>query len=62
MLEIVERLCTHVGIIVRGQLVEQVAMEEVRRKGQSLEALFLEKAGADAAVPQAPSWLEASAL
>jgi ABC-2 type transport system ATP-binding protein len=61
VLEIVERLCTHVGIIVRGQLVEQVAMAEVRQKGQSLEALFLEKAGADAAVPQAPSWLEASA-
>src|SRR5580765_7415909 len=32
VLEIVERLCTHVGIIVRGQLVEQVAMDEVRKK------------------------------
>ena len=61
ILEIVERLCTHVGIIVRGQLVEQVAMNEVRQKGQSLESLFLEKAGADAAVPRAPSWLEESA-
>jgi ABC-2 type transport system ATP-binding protein len=61
ILEIVERLCTHVGIIVRGQLVEQVAMDEVRQKGQSLEALFLEKAGADAAVPRSPTWLEESA-
>src|SRR6476620_1574853 len=61
VLEIVERLCTHVGIIVRGQLVEQVAMEEVRRKGQSLEQLFLEKAGADAAAPRSLSWLEGAA-
>jgi ABC-2 type transport system ATP-binding protein len=58
VLEIVERLCTHVGIIVRGQLVEQVAMDEVRQKSQSLEELFLEKAGADAAVPRSLSWLE----
>jgi ABC-2 type transport system ATP-binding protein len=61
VLEIVERLCTHVGIIVRGQLVEQVAMNEVRQKGQSLEQLFLEKAGADAAVPRSLSWLEGAA-
>src|SRR5262244_2636132 len=40
ILEIVERLCTHVGIIVHGQLVEQVAMHEIRQKGQSLESLF----------------------
>lgn len=61
VLEIVERLCTHVGIIVRGQLVEQVAMDEVRKTGQSLEHLFLQKAGADAAVPRSLSWLEANA-
>jgi ABC-2 type transport system ATP-binding protein len=62
VLEIVERLCTHVGIIVRGQLVEQVAMHEVQQNGRSLEELFLQKAGADAAVPRSLSWLEASAL
>src|SRR4029453_6610521 len=37
VLEIVEKLCTHVGIIVKGALVEQVAMDEVRR-GESLES------------------------
>ena len=61
VLEIVERLCTHVGIIVRGQLVEQVAMDEIRQKGQSLEELFLQKAGADAAAKTTIAWLEASA-
>jgi ABC-2 type transport system ATP-binding protein len=61
VLEIVERLCTHVGIIVRGRLVEQVALDEVRKNGQSLEQLFLDKAGADAAVPHSLSWLEGAA-
>lgn len=61
VLEIVERLCTHVGIIVKGQLVEQVAMDDVRKNGQSLEQLFLQKAGADAAAPPVLSWLEGAA-
>ena len=46
VLEIVERLCTHVGIIVKGQLVEQASLETIRQGG-SLEDCFLEKAGAD---------------
>jgi len=61
ILEIVERLCTHVGIIVRGNLVEQVAMAEVRERGLSLEALFLQKAGADTAATKSLTWLEAAA-
>src|SRR5712671_1326296 len=44
VLEIVEKLCTHVGIIVRGKLVEQAAIAEIRR-GSTLEARFLERAG-----------------
>src|SRR2546426_8289973 len=47
ILEIVERLCTHVGIIVKGKLVEQSSLDELRQ-GSSLESRFLEKAGADA--------------
>ncbi len=31
MLEIVEKLCTDVGIIARGRLVHQAVMEEVRK-------------------------------
>src|SRR5207247_4521027 len=47
VLEIVERLCTHVGIIVKGELVEQDSLESLRQ-GRSLEERFLEIAGADA--------------
>src|SRR5436189_3183567 len=41
VLEIVEKLCTDVGIIARGQLVHQAAMEVIRQNG-SLEELFLQ--------------------
>lgn len=44
VLEIVERICTHVGIIVNGQLVEQTSLESLRR-GSSLEQRFLEVVG-----------------
>jgi ABC-2 type transport system ATP-binding protein len=33
VLEIVERLCTHVGIIVNGRLVEQASLETIRQGG-----------------------------
>src|SRR6187402_1941621 len=36
VLDVVEKLCTHVGIIVRGELVEQGSLESIRRNG-SLE-------------------------
>jgi ABC-2 type transport system ATP-binding protein len=58
VLELVEKLCTHVGIIVRGALVEQASMEEIRRDG-SLEDRFLRAAGADAAVAPKLTWLGA---
>lgn len=61
VLEIVEKLCSHVGIIVQGKLVEQVAMDDVRKTGQSLEKLFLETAGADVAAKMTLSWLETTA-
>lgn len=44
VLEIVERICTHVGVIVNGELVEQTSLEELRR-GSSLEKRFLEVVG-----------------
>lgn len=59
VLEIVEKLCTHVGIIVKGALVEQSSLEELRR-GSSLEDRFLEKAGADAEATRKLSWMEES--
>jgi ABC-2 type transport system ATP-binding protein len=57
VLEIVERLCTHVGIIVKGRLVEQASLDDIRR-GQTLEECFLEKAGADNAATPKLNWLE----
>jgi ABC-2 type transport system ATP-binding protein len=57
ILEIVERLCTHVGIIVKGVLVDQAALNEIRQGG-SLEDRFLERAGADAEAGHKISWLE----
>jgi ABC-2 type transport system ATP-binding protein len=58
--EIVERLCTHVGIIVKGQLVEQDALATIRRGG-SLEDRFLQQAGADSDTGRKLNWLEEAA-
>ena len=60
ILEIVEKLCTHVGIIVKGALVEQGSLAIIR-EGGSLEDRFLEKAGADAEATRKLSWLEEGA-
>jgi len=60
VLEIVEKLCSHVGIIVKGALVEQASLETIRQGG-SLEDRFLEKAGADPDATGKLSWLEENA-
>ncbi len=60
VLEIVERLCTDVGIIVKGELVEQASLETIRQSG-SLEDRFLEKAGADPEASRKLNWLEEAA-
>jgi ABC-2 type transport system ATP-binding protein len=57
VLAIVERLCTHVGIIAKGRLVEQASLEEIRR-GRSLEDRFLEIVGSDAEAMPKLRWLE----
>jgi ABC-2 type transport system ATP-binding protein len=57
VLEIVERLCTHVGIIVKGQLVEQASLDEIRR-GATLEECFLKVAGAENGTSKKLNWLE----
>ncbi len=60
VLEIVEKLCTHVGIIAQGKLVEQASLEDIRHGG-SLESRFLEKVGTDADSGQKLAWLEENA-
>jgi len=58
VLEIVEKLCTDVGIIARGKLVHQGTMEELRRDG-SLEDKFIAVVGRGEGDGQKLSWLEA---
>jgi ABC-2 type transport system ATP-binding protein len=58
VLEIVEKLCTHVGIIAQGKLVHQESLNEMQGNG-SLEERFLHVVGADQVERQKLSWLEA---
>ena len=56
VLEIVERLCTHVGIIVKGELVEQTSLAELG-SGGSLEERFLEVVGGEELAQPELNWL-----
>lgn len=56
VLDVVEKLCSHVGIIAKGKLVEQAGLDAMR-KGSSLEQRFLEKVGADEGATHRLSWL-----
>ena len=58
VLEIVEKLCTDVGIIAQGKLVHQGTMEELRHDGASLEDKFLAVVGETGHETQKLSWLE----
>lgn len=57
VLEIVEKLCTHVGIIAKGRLVYQAPMDDVCLGG-SLEEKFLTTVGGGDLVGQRLSWLD----
>ena len=56
VLEVVERLVTHVGIIHRGRLAAQGTLEDVRGAG-TLEEFFIRTVGEDRPAPQGLSWL-----
>ena len=74
VLEIVERLCSHVGIIHKGRLVAQGSLEELRAGVQAhaapdssvtpngekltLEEIFLRIVGGERAAEQELSWLK----
>jgi ABC-2 type transport system ATP-binding protein len=55
VLEIVERLCTHVAIIHRGQLVAQGSLEELRAGVQAQSAAALTASGATPADASDPA-------
>jgi ABC-2 type transport system ATP-binding protein len=56
VLEVVERLVTHVGIIRGGRLVHQGTLDEVRGD-RSLEEVFIQAVGEDRIGSQPLSWL-----
>jgi ABC-2 type transport system ATP-binding protein len=61
VLEIVERLCDHIGIINKGRMVAQGSLAELRTgaaTGQSLEELFLTIVGVTHANGPALEWLQ----
>ena len=60
ILEIVERLSTHIGVIARGRLVAQGRIGELRSGagvGRTLEELFIELVGGEALAPHALDWI-----
>jgi len=57
ILEIVERLCDHLGIIHRGRIVAQGPRETLSGAGGSLEETFLRLVGAERAAAPALEWL-----
>jgi ABC-2 type transport system ATP-binding protein len=60
ILEIVERLCTHVGIISHGKLVTQGSLVGLAHGG-SLEEAFIRAVGEPDRAPPSLSWLQETA-
>lgn len=59
ILEIVERLSTHIGVIAKGKLVAQGPIEELRSASterKSLEELFIDLVGHEGQVPVSLDW------
>ncbi len=58
ILEIVEKLSTHIGVIARGRMVAQGPIDQLRSGGHgSLEELFIGLVGGDTAAPAALDWI-----
>ena len=57
VLEVVERLVTHVGIIRAGRLAAQGTLEEVRGAAGSLEDVFIRTVGEERTARPGLSWL-----
>ena len=60
ILEIVERLSTHIGVIAHGRIVAQGTIDELRQgggSGESLEELFIGLVGGDARPHAALDWI-----
>ena len=60
ILEIVERLSTHIGVIARGRMVAQGRIEELHTRangGRSLEELFIELVGGENRAQPTLDWI-----
>ena len=60
ILEIVERLSTHIGVIAKGRLIAQGSISELRAAGgggQTLEELFIGLVGGEAGPQAALDWI-----
>lgn len=57
VLEIVEKLCTHVAILQKGRIQVQGELDVLKAGSESLEALFLSVVGQRTEVPQQLDWL-----
>jgi ABC-2 type transport system ATP-binding protein len=60
ILEIVERLSTHIGVIAQGRLVTQGSIEELRARGgsgQTLEELFIGLVGGERRTQRELTWI-----
>jgi ABC-2 type transport system ATP-binding protein len=62
ILEVVERLCDHIGVIHKGRLVLQGPIDSLRSgaaAGETLETMFLRVVGATDVTPSHLDWLRA---
>jgi ABC-2 type transport system ATP-binding protein len=60
ILEIVERLCTHIGVIAVGKLVAQGSIDELRAgggSGKTLEELFIDLVGGEQRPQASFDWI-----
>jgi ABC-2 type transport system ATP-binding protein len=59
ILEIVERLCDHIGVISNGRIVAQGTIASLRegRAGQTLEQMFIGLVGGPAETPVSLDWI-----
>ncbi len=60
ILEIVERLCTSIGVIANGRLVAQGTIEQLRaggETGQTLEQLFIHMVGGESRAALSLDWI-----
>lgn len=55
VLDVIERLCTHVGIIDRGRLVYEAPLSSL--EGRTLESVFIERVGDAGGMRTELSWL-----